>query len=74
MLTITNGIVALVVEDKMQSKMKCICSTCLQVANIEVGSEHIDCIGIDINVLQSLPSSMKGLVNPLRKGKWMKYE
>jgi hypothetical protein len=44
--------------------VRCACSTCGQVSNARVGSQHFSCSGFTVQM-------PRGIVNPARKGMWV---
>ncbi len=53
--------------------VKCVCSTCEQVAFVEPGKPHHYCKGIKQSIIAMLPPALKDLTNPTRQGTWQPW-
>jgi len=58
---------------KTKSKImaRCECSRCGQVATAQPNTGHFSCVGIHKDIIARLPSNLKGLTNPSKKGTWV---
>lgn len=61
-------------KTKSREVVKCICSTCRQIANAQPNSAHQFCQGIDKDIIARFPGKLRNLKNPNRMGTWTPIE
>jgi hypothetical protein len=61
---------------KSRTTKKCRCNVCNQVANAQVGTSHVFCKGMSLDILSRLPNGFRNMTNPIQAAKavWVSFE